>query len=62
MAPPVQLDFVLPSGPNTFMDLLASHLERRGIARAAELVVSVHRVDGFQSEALANSLAAPRRI
>ena len=54
----MRLDFVLPSGPNTFMDLLAAHLERRGHARAAELAVRVHRVDGFSPEALAASLRA----
>ena len=32
-APPVRLDFVLPSGPNTFMDLLAAHLASRGARR-----------------------------
>ena len=55
---PVRLDFVLPSGPNTFMDLLAAHLEKRGHARAAELRVQVHRVDGFSPEALASCLRA----
>lgn len=58
-APPqvlVRLDFVLQSGPNTFMDLLAGHLEARGLARAAELQVRVHRVDGFSAEALAACL------
>lgn len=53
---PVRLDFVLQSGPNTFMDLLAAHLEARGRARAAELLVRVHRVDGFSAEALAACL------
>lgn len=53
---PVELDFVLQSGPNTFMDLLAGHLEARGLARAAEVLVRVHRVDGFSAEALAACL------
>jgi LacI family transcriptional regulator len=53
---PVHLDFVLQSGPNTFMDLLAGHLADLGTARAAEVHVRVHRVDGFSPEALATSL------
>ena len=57
-APSARLDFVLPSGPNTFMDLLAAHLERRGLARAGEVSLRVHRVDGFSPEALAHSLSA----
>ena len=52
----VRLDFVLQSGPNTFMDLLASQLMAVGAARSAEVDVHVHRVDGFSAEALAASL------
>jgi LacI family transcriptional regulator len=55
-AQPVRLNFVLPSGPNTFMDLLAAHLERRGRARSLQAQVQVHRVDGFSPEALAATL------
>ena len=32
---PVRLDFILQSGPNTFMDLLAEHLAGLGAARTA---------------------------
>jgi LacI family transcriptional regulator len=53
---PVPLDFVLPSGPNTFMDLLAGHLQARALARGSEVRVRVHRVDGFSAEALAACL------
>ena len=54
---PCGCDFVLQSGPNTFMDLLAAHLERRGArARRRGRPCSVHRVDGFSPEALAASL------
>ena len=53
---PLRLDFVLQSGPNTFMDLLAGHLAGLGEARAGEVEVRVHRVDGFSPEALAASL------
>lgn len=52
----VRLDFVLQSGPNTFMDLLAAHLLESGAARSSEAEVRVHRVDGFSPEALAASL------
>ena len=50
-APPVRLDFILQSGPNTFMDLLASHLELACAARGVEL--RLHRIDGFSPDALA---------
>ncbi|MFZ1430399.1 MAG: substrate-binding domain-containing protein, partial [Geminicoccaceae bacterium] len=54
--PTVRLDFILQSGPNTFMDLLAGHLERVGAARGAEIDVRLHRIDGFSPEALATIL------
>ena len=53
---PVRLDFILQSGPNTFMDLLAEHLAGLGAARTAVADLRVHRVDGFSPEALASSL------
>ena len=53
---PARLDFILQSGPNTFMDLLAGHLASLGHARATEVDLRVHRVDGFSPEALATSL------
>jgi LacI family transcriptional regulator len=56
----VRLDFVLQSGPNAFMDLLAGHLASLGAARAG-VDVRVHRVDGFSPEALASSLRDLRR-
>jgi LacI family transcriptional regulator len=55
---PVPLDFVLQGGTNTFMGLLAAHLEALGAARAAEVTVRVHRVDGFSPAALADTLRA----
>jgi LacI family transcriptional regulator len=61
-APPIRLDFVLQSGPNTFMDLLAAHLASLGAARSAETDLHVHRVDGFSPEALAASLRELRGI
>ena len=62
MPRPVRLDFILQSGPNTFMDLLAAHLTGLGAARAAGADLRVHRVDGFNPEALANSLHELRGI
>lgn len=55
-APSVRLAFILQSGPNTFMDLLAGHLERAGSARGAAIDLRVHRIDGFSPEALAATL------
>jgi hypothetical protein len=52
----LQLDFVLQSGPNTFMDLLAGHLANVGATREAEADVHVHRVDGFSPKILAATL------
>jgi len=57
-----RLDFVLQSGPNTFMDLLAGHLASVGAARAMEADVRVHRVDGFSPEALAATLRELRPV
>src|SRR4051794_15124387 len=54
----VLLDFILQGGPNTFMGLLASHLEATGTARDAEIAIRVHMVDGFSPEALAGTLHA----
>src|SRR5437764_5603589 len=54
----VPLDFILQGGPNTFMGLLASHLKSTAAARAPEVVVRVHMVDGFSPEALAGTLHA----
>jgi LacI family transcriptional regulator len=54
--PRTRLDFVVQSGPNTFMDLLADHLVRAAADRATEVDARVHRVDGFSPEALATSL------
>jgi LacI family transcriptional regulator len=57
-AEPAPLDFVLQGGTNTFMGLLAGHLQAVGVARAAEAAVRVHLVDGFSPAALADVLRA----
>ena len=54
----VPLDFILQGGPNTFMGLLAGHLEATAAARGPEVVIRVHMVDGFSPEALAGTLHA----
>lgn len=61
-ATPVRLDFVLQSGPNTFMDLLGSHLSQLGAGRAHEVELHVHRIDGFSPEALAVCLRQLQRL
>jgi LacI family transcriptional regulator len=55
-AAPTRLDFILQSGPNTFMDLLAGHLTRAAAARAAEVELCLHRVEGFSPDTLAATL------
>ena len=53
----MRLDFVLPSGPNTFMDLLAAHLARCGAcARRRSRACRCIESTGFSPEALAASL------
>lgn len=51
----VALDFVLPAGTNPFMLLLEEHLRHFGEARA-DIDVTVHTVDGFRPESLADRL------
>lgn len=53
---PTALDFVLQGGTNTFMELLANQLAAWGTARAGEVAVRVHRIDGFSPTALAATL------
>lgn len=52
----VRLDFVLPGGTNSFMALLAGHLEGVAAARGDEVEVVIHRVDGFSPALLARTL------
>src|SRR3954471_4730471 len=52
----VPLDFILQGGPNTFMGVLAGHLEATGAATGPEVAIRVHMVDGFSPEALAGAL------
>ena len=52
----VALDCILPGGTNTFMNLLAFHLEEIGALRRGEAAVRVHRIEGFVPEVLAAKL------
>jgi LacI family transcriptional regulator len=50
------LDFLIPDGNNTFLAMLAGHLEAMAGARRAEATIRVHRVAGFDPHALAGKL------
>ena len=52
----IPLDFVLPGGTNTFMALLAHHIEEMAALRQNEAQVRVHRIEGFNPDALAGKL------
>ncbi|MBV8353097.1 MAG: LacI family DNA-binding transcriptional regulator [Verrucomicrobia bacterium] len=54
---PVRLDFVLPGGTNTYMNLLAAGFEEEAGAFPSERVC-VHRVEGFSPDALSEKLQA----
>jgi LacI family transcriptional regulator len=56
----VGLDFVLPGGTNTFMNILADAIGEMGALRAADAEVRVHRIEGFVPEVLASALAGMR--
>ncbi|HWL68769.1 MAG TPA: LacI family DNA-binding transcriptional regulator [Geminicoccus sp.] len=51
----VQFDFVLPGGPNTFMANLATLIEADAAGRAG-VRARLHRIDGFDPDALAARL------
>jgi LacI family transcriptional regulator len=52
---PVGLDFVLPGGTNTYLNLLAQELEQAGSPQL-NVRVQVHRIEGFSPDALARKL------
>jgi len=54
---PVRLDFVLPGGTNTYMNLLAAGFEEEAGAFPSE-GICVHRVEGFSPDALSEKLQA----
>jgi len=53
----MRLDFVLPGGTNTYMNLLAAGFEEEAGAFPSERVC-VHRVEGFSPDALSEKLQA----
>lgn len=55
----MRLDFVLPGGTNTYMNLLAAGFEEEAGAFPSERVC-VHRVEGFSPDALSEKLQALR--
>lgn len=51
------LDFVLPGGTNTFLNVLADLIESQSEARRSDARINVHRIVGFDPDALAEKLA-----
>jgi LacI family transcriptional regulator len=51
-----KLDFLLPGGTNTFMKMLAHHIEAMADARRDRARIRVHLIDGFNPDALARKL------
>jgi LacI family transcriptional regulator len=52
----LRFDIVFAGGTNAFLQLLADEIGRAAAARADELAVTVHRVEGFKPEPLAAKL------
>jgi LacI family transcriptional regulator len=52
---PVELDFVLPGGTNTYLNLLAQELEQT-IDPQPNVQIRVHRVEGFNPDVLSEKL------
>ena len=51
-----KLDFILPGGTNTFLNMLAGQIEAQAQARRADGRIAVHRITGFDPDALARKL------
>ena len=51
-----KLDFLVPGGTNTFLNMLAGQLEAMAVARRDEASIRVHRVEVFDPPALARKL------
>ena len=56
---PVTLDFILPGGPNTYLNLLADAVEQQSDLPLA-VRVRVHRIQGFNPTALSETLQTLR--
>jgi LacI family transcriptional regulator len=50
------IDFLLPGGTNTFLKILAGHLEAMAELRRHEAAIRIHLIEGFNPEALAAKL------
>ncbi len=53
---PCRLDILLPGGTNSFMGMLAGHVEEQAAARATDADIRLHRIEGFNPDALAAAL------
>lgn len=51
-----KLDFILPGGTNTFLNILAGQIEILAERRRADGRINVHRIVGFDPDALAEKL------
>ena len=51
-----EIDFLIPGGTNTFLGMLATHFEALAEARRKSVAIRVHRIEGFNPEALARRL------
>ena len=56
---PVTLDFILPGGTNTYLNLLARELEQ-GCGPLLGVTVRLHRIEGFNPDLLAQTLQVLR--
>lgn len=57
---PVRIEFILPGGTNTFINNLADRIAEIGAIRSQEATITIHRIEGFIAEALADYLAKLR--
>ena len=51
-----EIDFLIPGGTNTFLGMLAAHFEALAESRLKDVTIRVHRIEGFNPEALARGL------
>ncbi|MEP0323675.1 LacI family DNA-binding transcriptional regulator [Bauldia litoralis] len=52
----VDIDFLLPGGTNTFLRMLADHLDALAVARRDTVRIRTHLIEGFNPDALARKL------
>jgi LacI family transcriptional regulator len=56
IAAPVDIDFLLPGGTNTFLRMLSHHLDSLAEARRDKARIRVHLIEGLNPDALARKL------